>query len=222
MINAAVFNKLRIGAIALAAGLALSTTTIAQAHGGGHGGGAYAAGGGHGGNFSAGHGGRSGSGGWRVGYGDARFGYGGFGYYGGFGFLGYGLFFDALPLYYSTLWWGGSPYYYANDNYYQWNGAVSLYETVRPPRDLASQVATTQASENFNLSDFNLFAYPKYAQTTEQLATDRIDRWRDKLATQPSACAVSAPRWSRPPARQPTICQFYGLARDKGVVFNYR
>jgi hypothetical protein len=56
----------------------------------------------------------------------------------------------------------------------------------------------------------------------EQLATDRIDRWRDKLATQPSACAVSAPRWSRPPARQPTICQFYGLARDERVVFNYR
>ena len=75
MINAAVFNKLRIGAIALAAGLALSTTTIAQAHGGGHGGGAYGAGGGHGGNFSAGHGGRGGYGGWRGGYGDARFGY---------------------------------------------------------------------------------------------------------------------------------------------------
>jgi len=56
----------------------------------------------------------------------------------------------------------------------------------------------------------------------EQLATDRIDRWRDKLATQPSACAVSAPRWSRPPARQPTICRFYGLARDERVVFNYR
>jgi|SRR5882724_3258384 len=175
MINAAVFNKLRIGVLALAVGLALGTTTIAQAHGGGHGGGAYGAGGGHGGNFSAGHGGRGGYGAWRGGYGDARFGYGGFGYYGGFGILGYGLFFDALPLYYSTLWWGGSPYYYANDNYYQWNGAVSLYETVRPPRDLANQVATTKASENFNLSDFNLFAYPKNAQTTEQLATDRSE-----------------------------------------------
>ena len=108
MINTAVFNKLRIGAITLAARLALSTTTIAQAHGGGHGGGAYGAGG-------------------------------------------------------------------ANENYYQWNGAVSLYETVRPPRGLASQVATTQASVNFNLSDFNLFAYPKNAQTTEQLATDRSE-----------------------------------------------
>ena len=52
MINAAVINKLRIGAIALTAGLVLSMTTIAQAHGGGgHGGGAYGGGGGHGGGF---------------------------------------------------------------------------------------------------------------------------------------------------------------------------
>jgi hypothetical protein len=171
MINASVINKLRIGAIALAAGLALSTTTIAQAHGGGgHGGGAYGGGGGHGGGFGSGHGGRGGYGGRRGGYAYTRFGYGGFGYYGGFGLLGYGLFFDALPLYYSTLWWGGSPYYYANDNYYQWNGAVSLYETVRPPRDLASQVATTQAPDNFNL-----FAYPKSGQATELRATDRVE-----------------------------------------------
>jgi hypothetical protein len=176
MINAAVINKLRICAIALAAGLALSTTTIAQAHGGGgHGGGAYGGRGGHGGSFGGGHGGRGSYAGRRGGYGYARFDYGGFGYYGGFGVLGYGLFFDALPLSYSTLWWAGSPYYYANDNYYQWNGAVSLYETVRPPRDLASQVATTQAPENLNLFDFNLFAYPKNAQATEQQATDRIE-----------------------------------------------
>jgi hypothetical protein len=167
MINATVVSKLRIGAMALSAGLALSMTAIAQAHGGGgYGGGAYGGG--------SGHGGRGGYGG-HGGHGYARYGYGGFGYYGGFGVLGYGLFFDALPLYYSTLWWGGSPYYYANDNYYQWNGAVSLYETVRPPRDLASQVATTQAPENFNLFDFHLFAYPKNAQPTEQQATDRIE-----------------------------------------------
>ena len=176
MINAAVINKLRIGAIALTAGLGLSMTTIAQAHSGsGHGAGAYGGGGGHGGSVGGGHGRRAAYGWRRGGYGDARFGYGGFGYYGGFGILGYGLFFDALPLYYSTLWWGGTPYYYANDNYYQWNGAVSLYETVRPPRDLASQVGTTQGPENLNLFDFNLFAYPKNAQATEQQATDRIE-----------------------------------------------
>ncbi len=87
--------------------------------------------------FGAGHGGRGGSG-RRAGFGYRRFGYGGLGFY-GFGLLGYGLYFDALPFYYSTYWWGGSPYYYAGDNFYQWNASVGQYETVRPPQDLASE-----------------------------------------------------------------------------------
>jgi hypothetical protein len=170
MINAAVIKKLRMGAIALAAGFALSTASIAQAHGGGgHAGGAYGGGGGHGGGYGGGHRGRGGYGAWRGGY---R--YGRFGYYGGFGLLGYGLFFDALPLYYSTYWWDGNPYYYANDNFYQWNGSVGQYETVRPPQNLASQVATTQSLETVVL-----FAYPKNGQSSAQQATDRIEcqRW---------------------------------------------
>jgi hypothetical protein len=178
MINAAVINKLRLGAIVLAAGLALSAAPLAQAHGGGGHGGGFGGGhgggfgGGHGGGFGAGHGGRGSFGG-RGGYGYGRFGYGGLGLY-GFGLLGYGLFFDALPLYYSTYWWGGSPYYYANDNFYLWNGSVGQYETVRPPQSLASQVSTTQALENVSL-----FAYPKNGQTSAQQATDRIEcqRW---------------------------------------------
>jgi hypothetical protein len=190
MINAAVINKLRIGAIALAAGLALSTATIAQAHGGGgHAGGAYGGGGGHGGGYGGGHGGRGGRGGygaWRGGHG-----YGRFSYYGGFGLLGYGLFFDALPLYYSTYWWDGSPYYYGNDNFYQWNGSVGQYETVRPPQNLASQVATTQSLENVVL-----FAYPKNGQTSAQQATDRIEcqRWAtDQSGIEPSPAGGTVP-----------------------------
>jgi hypothetical protein len=165
MINAAVINKLRLGAIALAAGLALSAAPLAQAHGGG-------GGGGHRGGFGAGHGGHGGFGG-RGGFGYGRFGFGGLGFY-GFGLLGYGLFFDALPLYYSTYWWSGVPYYYANDNFYQWNGTVGQYETVRPPENLVSQVAATQPLENVSL-----FVYPRNGQTSEQQATDRIEcqRW---------------------------------------------
>jgi len=170
MISLAVISKLRIGTIALAAGLALGTATIAQAHGGGsHGGGAYGGGGG----FGGAHGGRSGYGTRRRGHGYGHFGYGGFGLY-GYGLLGYGLFFDALPLYYSTYWWEGSPYYYSNDNFYRWNGSVGQFETVRPPGDLANQVATTQAFESVSL-----IAYPKNAQGSAQQATDRIEcqRW---------------------------------------------
>jgi hypothetical protein len=172
MIHAAMTGKFRLSAIALATGLALSAASIGHASGvggGGHGGGF---GGGHGGGFAAGHGARGGFGG-RAGFGHGRFGYGGLGLY-NFGLLGYGLYFDALPLYYSTYLWGGIPYYYANDNFYQWDGSVGQYETVRPPQNLVNQVAATQALESVSL-----FAYPKNGQTGAQQATDRIEcqRW---------------------------------------------
>jgi hypothetical protein len=161
MISAAVITRLRLGAIALAAALTLGAAPFADAHGGGHGGG----GGGHG------FGGR-GFGGHRFdghgGFGRRGFGYGGFGFYDGFGLLGYGLLFDSLPLYYSTYWWGGVPYYYASDNFYQWNGSAGHYETVRPPQSLANQVAT-------GTEDLNLFAYPKNGQTTAQQTIDRSE-----------------------------------------------
>jgi hypothetical protein len=171
MIESAMIARLRLGAIALGVVL-LSTAPSAHAHGGGGGGGA------HGGGYGGGHGGGYGGGGGRGGYGHrgfggrgfgyGRFGYGGFGFYDGFGLLGYGLFFDALPLYYSTYWWGGSPYYYANDNFYQWNGSVGRYETVRAPDSLENQVTAQGA-------DLNLFAYPTNGQTTAQQTADRFE-----------------------------------------------
>jgi len=199
MVNAAVINKLRLSAVALAAGLALSAAPIAYARGGGGGGshgGSY--GGAHGGGFGAGHGGRGGSG-RRAGFGYRRFGYGGLGFY-GFGLLGYGLYFDALPLYYSTYWWGGSPYYYAGDNFYQWNASVGQYETVRPPQDLASEVSTTQALESVSL-----FAYPRNGQTSAQQATDRIEcqHWATGQTGIDSSPAGSTVPATASPVRRP-------------------
>jgi hypothetical protein len=78
------------------------------------------------------------------------------------------MFFAALPFYYSTLWWEGEPYYYADDNYYQWNGSVGEYQTVNPPSQIANQVASQQAVTD-------LFAYPMHAQSTEQQAQDKQD-----------------------------------------------
>lgn len=198
MINAAMTNRFRLSAIALATGFALSVAAVGHAHGvggGAHGGGF---GGGHGGGFGAGHGVRGGFGG-RGGFGYGRFGYGGFGLY-GFGLLGYGLFFDALPLYYSTYLWDGIPYYYANDNFYQWNGSVGQFETVRPPQNLVSQVAATQALESVSL-----FAYPKNGQTGAQQATDRIEcqRWataQTGIDSPPAGSSVSVA--ASPPRRQ--------------------
>jgi hypothetical protein len=170
MINAAVFNKLRIGAIALAAGLALSTTTLRKY--GGVAGGACGAGGGYGGNsapdmetVAATAGTR------RGGYGDARFGYGGFGYYGGFGFLGYGLFFDAHRS--ITRRCGGATvdYYHANDNYYQWNGAVSM----RPCAHRTSRARLRRPGVRKLQFVRQSVCVPQECATTEQLATDRSE-----------------------------------------------
>jgi hypothetical protein len=153
--------------------------------GGGHfGGGAHFGGGGHGfaghGGYGGGHfGGRyhGGYGGWHGGYGGWRGGYGyhggwrGYGWrggYGGWGWggLGIGLYFATLPYYYSTLWADGVPYYYADDNYFQWDGTASQYVTVDPPADVKRQAATLSP---------NLIAYPKNGQTDAQQATDKSE-----------------------------------------------
>jgi hypothetical protein len=190
---------LRCIAIALMMTLVASASALA-AHGDGpHGGGPR----GGGGRAPAGH-----FGGGRVGgYGHGYHGFGGgYGYYGGWGWggIGYGLFFAALPLYYSTLWWNNVPYYYADANYYQWNAAAGEYETVRPPPEVESQITTQEP-----VATDDLFAYPTNGQDTEQQARDRYEchRWAtqqsgfdptltssvpDEGSTPPSGAVVAA------------------------------
>jgi hypothetical protein len=143
--------------------------------GGGHGGGSHLGGGGHYAGGRGGYGGRGAyGGGYRGGYGGhggygGRGGYGYHGGYGGWGWggvgLGLGLYYATLPFYYSTFWGAdGLPYYYADDNYYQWDGNASEYETVSPPPDVQRQAAN-QAP--------NLMAYPKNGQSVAQQTTDK-------------------------------------------------
>jgi len=149
--------------------------------GGGHfGGGSHFAGGGRAGygGYRGGYGGHGGYGGWHGGYG-GRGGYGGYGWrggYGGWGWggLGIGLYFATLPFYYSTFWDAGAPYYYADDNYYQWDRNVGQYETVNPPADVQRQAASLSP---------DLIAYPKNGQTDAQQATDKSE-CRSWAATQ--------------------------------------
>jgi hypothetical protein len=110
-------------------------------------------------------------GGYRPAYG-YRGGYRG-GYYGYWGAFGLGLFVASLPYYYSTYWWDGVPYYYADNIYYRYNDNVREYEKVTPPAGLRNQgtTATSESSE--------LFAYPRNGQTDEQQAKDKVEckRW---------------------------------------------
>jgi hypothetical protein len=155
--------------------------------------GAYAAEMGGGGHIAAYGGGAHAGYGWRGGYG-YRGGWRGYGYYGGWGWgwggLGYGLFFASLPLYYSTLWWDGVPYYYSAGDYYIWNGSVGQYQTVAPPPGLANQAAGQQPAAT------DLYVYPKSGQSSEQQARDRFEchHWAaDQTGFDPTQAGSVAP-----------------------------
>jgi len=78
-----------------------------------------------------------------------------------------GVFVPVLPPFYTTVWIGGFPYYYANDTYYAWHDAENGYEVVEPPND---QGASTQAPP----SD-DLFIYPQNGQPADQQANDKYE-----------------------------------------------
>jgi hypothetical protein len=137
--------------------------------------------------------------GWRGGFG-FRGGWRGYGFYPGWGWggLGYGLFFGALPFYYSTLWWDGVPYYYAAGDYYRWNSVVGEYETVPAPPGLQSQVGAQQPATE-------LFVYPKSGQSAEQQARDKFEchSWaKDQTGFDPTQPGGTAAAGRAPPVAE--------------------
>jgi hypothetical protein len=53
-----------------------------------------------------------------------------------------GIFVSVLPPFYTTVWFGGMPYYYANDAYYVWRAQQRAYEVVdAPPAAVGSTVS---------------------------------------------------------------------------------
>src|ERR1700728_1890564 len=91
----------------------------------------------------------------------------------GWGGVGLGLYFATLPYYYSTYWWGGVPYYYADNTYYRWDAGVGQYETVAPPAGLQNQGGGTEPA-----ASPDLIAYPKNGQTPEQSGKDKFECYR--------------------------------------------
>ncbi|HEY2685430.1 MAG TPA: hypothetical protein VGI93_18100 [Steroidobacteraceae bacterium] len=117
-------------------------------------------------------------GGWHGGgWGWGRGWHGGWGPWGwGWGGLGLGLYFATLPYAYSTYYWGGVPYYYANYTYYRWDAGAGQYVTVAPPAGIASQAAT-QAPANAPgaPSQAGLIVYPKNGQSEDQTNKDKFE-----------------------------------------------
>ena len=86
-----------------------------------------------------------------------------------------GAYVPVLPPLYSTVWWSGVPYYYANDTYYAWVPQVSEYQVVMPPSGIESS-GTTQAP----VTD-SIFIYPRNGQSAEQQSTDRYECHRSAV-----------------------------------------
>ena len=191
----------RFTALAAAAACLAFGASAALAHGGGRGGGW--GGGGRGGFVGGGsHVGYGGyHGGYRGGWSGPRIGIGiglgvgagaAYGYYGG-GYPAYrgyyggwrpriGVYVPVLPPLYSTWYYGGSPYYYADGVYYA-PGANSGYTVVEAPPggDLVAGSAAPKGPPA-------PVVYPRNQQSAEQTERDRQDcnRW---ATAQPDAVA---------------------------------
>jgi hypothetical protein len=77
-----------------------------------------------------------------------------------------GVVVPFLPPFYSTFWFGGYPYFYANDVYYAWQPRAQSYVVTQPPPVAETSVAAP-ASE--------LFVYPMRGQSDAQQGTDRYE-----------------------------------------------
>ena len=94
-----------------------------------------------------------------------------------------------LPAVYATYWWGGVPYYYANDVYYTYNSGYNGYVVTDPPptdagdSDSGAGNGTYSAAEPGDVQSnnygaggsSNVYAYPKDGQSDEQQSTDRYE-----------------------------------------------
>jgi hypothetical protein len=84
-----------------------------------------------------------------------------------------GLLVPLLPPAYTVVWWGRTPYYYANDTYYIWDASHNAYQVVAPPAGLDA-AGTTPAPVTAGASD-QMFAEPTKGQSADQQAHDRAD-----------------------------------------------
>jgi hypothetical protein len=84
-----------------------------------------------------------------------------------------GLFVPVLPPFYTTVWFGGVPYYYADDTYYMWDPSQSGYEVVAPPGDASA--ATTDEPQPPPPQGDQMYIYPQNGQSAEQQASDKYE-----------------------------------------------
>jgi hypothetical protein len=103
-----------------------------------------------------------------------------------------GLYVSVLPEFTTTLWFGGYPYYYANDVYYAWRPSRRVYEVVDPPEGRDDAIAADDPED--------VYVYPREGQSEEQQNRDRFEchRWAvDQAGFDPSAAGGGVERDQR-------------------------
>lgn len=93
-----------------------------------------------------------------------------------------GVVITALPPFYTTLWFGGVPYYYADYVYYRWEPSARGYTVVAPPDGSAydgDSDALPPEAAGSTATNNDVFVYPKNGQSEQQQSTDRYEchRW---------------------------------------------
>jgi hypothetical protein len=92
-----------------------------------------------------------------------------------------GLVISALPPYYSTVWFGGIPYYYADNVYYTYQPDQNGYVVAEPPpnanpNDSApSPDGAPPPGGAPSGQQMDLIIYPKNGQTKDQQAADQYE-----------------------------------------------
>src|ERR1700731_2029288 len=80
-----------------------------------------------------------------------------------------GLVISVLPPYYSTVWLGGVPSYYADNVYSTWQPDQNGYAVVDPPENADSPSPPPDSAQ------LDLMIYPKNGQSKEQQAADQFE-----------------------------------------------
>ena len=87
-----------------------------------------------------------------------------------------GAFVPVLPPYYSTVWFGGVPYYYADDTYYMWNSQSNGYEVVAAPPGAANALPDASPPPPPPApATSQMFVYPKNGQNADLQAKDKYE-----------------------------------------------
>jgi hypothetical protein len=90
-----------------------------------------------------------------------------------------GVVIPFLPDFYTTVWFGGVPYYYANDAYYVWNRDARGYVVTQPPGDPDQSPpdggAGLPAAAPAGPGGDDFFMYPRNNQSAEDQARDRFE-----------------------------------------------